>query len=79
MGVLCILGSQYTIGTDLSTSLMFRSKFLEQFIFAWIISSMECVAFEHVLDFELERPTSAKTSFVDIFSMQVSNAWSVLK
>ena len=61
MDFLWILGNQYIIESDLSISLMFRSNLLRYIIFAWIISSMECVAFEYVLDFELERPLSAKS------------------
>ena len=59
--VLCILGNQYIIGSDLSRSVMFRSNFLQLLIFGWTISSIECVAFEYVLDFELERLIYAKS------------------
>ena len=45
---------------DLSSSIMFRSNFLQQFIYAWTISLMEYIAFKYVLDFDLERPTYAK-------------------
>ena len=51
----------YIIGSDLSSSVMFRSKFLQLLIFGVIISWMECVALEYVLDFDLERLISAKS------------------
>ena len=59
--VLCILGNQYIIGSNLSSCVMFRSNFLQLLIFGWVISSMEYVAFEYVLDLELERLISAKS------------------
>ena len=56
-----MLGNQYIIGNDLSSSLMFRLNFLQLLIFGWILSSMERVAFEYVVDFELERLIFAKS------------------
>ena len=59
--VLSILGGQYIIRRPLSSFAVYRLNFLLQFSFLQTFSLVESVALEHVLDFELERPTSTKS------------------